>query len=508
MMNEDYRSAAIRSHYHDRRSQAYSFLQTIASKALVLQETRISLSTQPLTLDTSIFTDSSISLSTMTDEFRMSGSPFPSVHLSGLPPVTDDLMTNTTVTSRAASNHDSLRSDITGLNDEAETRQRIIQQERLRSIRRKILEKNSIAVYKRGRNHKMRLIDIIVQHEKKKETYIMWKSKMNTLKKVEIDHHTQVEILPHQLLHDEGYQHPSGSLGCNNGSSSLNQGHVHSGSGSGSGYGHHGSNQHQYRGAIHHKHRHHTHNTSNSSMGSVNSANSATAIADDNRSVSSAAVTPNTPNTAPISYHHSRATGTTATGVNRRGRIDSQDSSSTNKSDIDSLAGNASQLRVSTSSQQPPPQQQQQVQIQRILLQPDPSDTMKNQHDTIGTSHESGNYSSQSITSLSSAMSYSKTTPTMHYHHHVGQSHYHHPHSTAKPVPFLRLKNRSRYLDLQFLSHVELEAFLLVIQRYANLQLKFDENLLTLTSSTSTNGGLASSSNSPNPQHISSSMVS
>jgi hypothetical protein len=424
MMNEDYRSAAMRSHYRDRRSQAFAFLQTIASKALVLQEQR-----QHLSLDQSIFTDSSLSLSTMTDEFRTSGSPMPSVHLSGLPPV-DELATTTT-TSRAASNHDSLRSDITGLNEEAESRQRIIQQERLRAIRRKILEKNAISVYKRGRNHKMRLIDIIVQHEKKKETYIMWKSKMNTLKKVEIDHNTHVEVLPHETLHEEGFEHNGPPI---QGHSPAQSRHLH---------------HHHYHGAVHHKHRHHANHTSNSSVGSTNSGS---VVADDGRmSSASGAQTPMSHLGLPPFQ-------------SRRSRVDSQDSSSTSRSDFDSLAGNSSQLKDSTNSQ---------TAAQRILLQADSVDGRINVNN-----QESGNFSSHSITSLSSSMSYSKTSTQ--YHNYIGIQHHRH---ASKPVPFLRLKNRSRYLDLQFLSHVELEAFLMVIQRYANLQMKFDPNLLTLTGS-------------------------
>jgi hypothetical protein len=181
MLSETFHSATIRDYYCDRQARAAMFLHTIGVKAIILEE--------QLGSD-----DVSIS-----ETEYGSHSAIPSAHVSGLPPIAGD--------SASLKDRDSFTlsfSDATGLVDEAEMRRRLLQSESLRAMRRNILEKKALTVFKRGRNHKLRLIEILVQHESQRETFVVWKSKMNTLKKVEIDQQTQVEFLPHQYIRGEG----------------------------------------------------------------------------------------------------------------------------------------------------------------------------------------------------------------------------------------------------------------------------------------------------------------
>jgi hypothetical protein len=90
-----------------------------------------------------------------------------------------------------------------GIHEEAEMRYRIVNQERIRSIKRKLLEKESIRILKCSRNGKYRMIDVIVEHSKKNETCIVWISKYNYIKKFYIDKNTHISLLekpPNQFI--------------------------------------------------------------------------------------------------------------------------------------------------------------------------------------------------------------------------------------------------------------------------------------------------------------------
>ncbi len=82
-----------------------------------------------------------------------------------------------------------------GIHEEAELRYKMVNSERIRSIKRKLLEKEMIRVIKCGRNGKYRIIEIIIEHSKKNETSINWLSKYNYLKKFLVDKNTQINIL-------------------------------------------------------------------------------------------------------------------------------------------------------------------------------------------------------------------------------------------------------------------------------------------------------------------------
>jgi hypothetical protein len=79
-----------------------------------------------------------------------------------------------------------------GINEEAEIRKEIVSQERVRSIRRNILEKIPLVVWKKARNGEIRLIRLVIRNEGRKSTWLEWVSKMNYMKKFEIDEETVV----------------------------------------------------------------------------------------------------------------------------------------------------------------------------------------------------------------------------------------------------------------------------------------------------------------------------
>lgn len=82
--------------------------------------------------------------------------------------------------------------DHDNINNEAELRKRIVTDERIRSIRRRILGRSTLCVFKRGRNEKVRSIDIIFHHDRQKGAYISWRSKLNYSKKFEVSASTIV----------------------------------------------------------------------------------------------------------------------------------------------------------------------------------------------------------------------------------------------------------------------------------------------------------------------------
>lgn len=82
-----------------------------------------------------------------------------------------------------------------GINDEAEIRARMVNEERVRSIRRRIMSKVALSVLKRGRDEKIRTVDIVLHQDKKKGTYLSWRSKLNYSKRFEIPQGTIVSKL-------------------------------------------------------------------------------------------------------------------------------------------------------------------------------------------------------------------------------------------------------------------------------------------------------------------------
>jgi hypothetical protein len=91
--------------------------------------------------------------------------------------------------------------DHEGINDEAEIRARMVNEERIRSIRRKIMSKIALSVLKRGRDEKVRTVDIVLHHDKNKSTYLTWRSKLNYSKRFEIPSGTIVSKLAIADLH-------------------------------------------------------------------------------------------------------------------------------------------------------------------------------------------------------------------------------------------------------------------------------------------------------------------
>lgn len=129
MFTESFNSPMVRWHYSSTRQQALSFLQTIGAKALMMTETH----------DTAV---------------------------------------------------ESVKLD--GFNEEANLRKHIVSQERIRSIRRNISESIPLIVQKRARNGEVRPIGLLVRNEGKKATFIEWRSKMNYLKRFEVDEETVI----------------------------------------------------------------------------------------------------------------------------------------------------------------------------------------------------------------------------------------------------------------------------------------------------------------------------
>ncbi|RYH06538.1 hypothetical protein EON65_42730 [archaeon] len=128
MFAENFNSPMVRWHYSSARAQASSFLLTIGAKALVITEDRDTL-----------------------EDVKLSG-----------------------------------------IVEEAHVRKQLVSQERIRSIRRNLIEKVPLVVYKRARNNTIRPIQITIVCLNKKQTYLEWRSKLNYLKKFEVDENTHI----------------------------------------------------------------------------------------------------------------------------------------------------------------------------------------------------------------------------------------------------------------------------------------------------------------------------
>ncbi len=79
-----------------------------------------------------------------------------------------------------------------GINEEAQIRKVIVSQERIRSIRRNIVEKVPLLVWKWARNGVTRPIEIIVKSAGKRYTVLEWRSKLNYAKRFEVHDDTLI----------------------------------------------------------------------------------------------------------------------------------------------------------------------------------------------------------------------------------------------------------------------------------------------------------------------------
>lgn len=128
MFAENFNSPMVRWHYSSARAQASSFLLTVGAKALVITE-----------------------------------------------------------------DNDTLQDiKLSGIIEEAQARKHLVSQERIRSIRRNIIEKVPLIVFKIARNNTIRPIQVTIVCLNKRHTYLEWKSKLNYVKKFEVDEHTHI----------------------------------------------------------------------------------------------------------------------------------------------------------------------------------------------------------------------------------------------------------------------------------------------------------------------------
>lgn len=79
---------------------------------------------------------------------------------------------------------------LAGINEEAQMRKVIVSQERVRSLRRNIVEKVPLRVWKQARNGEIRPIEVVVKSEGRKHTFLEWRSKLNYQKRFEVEEET------------------------------------------------------------------------------------------------------------------------------------------------------------------------------------------------------------------------------------------------------------------------------------------------------------------------------
>lgn len=82
-----------------------------------------------------------------------------------------------------------------GVNKEAEIRQELIYDERVRSIKKRLLQHSSTKVYKYSRKGRLKIVDITIRYEKSKGGYISWNSKFNTVKTFKLDSSSTISAL-------------------------------------------------------------------------------------------------------------------------------------------------------------------------------------------------------------------------------------------------------------------------------------------------------------------------
>ena len=82
-----------------------------------------------------------------------------------------------------------------GANMEAELKKEIINDEKVRFIKRRLAENNSIQVYKYSRSGKLRTIHMKIKHDSQVHTFFSWKSKNNIKKHFVFGKYATVEPL-------------------------------------------------------------------------------------------------------------------------------------------------------------------------------------------------------------------------------------------------------------------------------------------------------------------------
>ena len=80
-----------------------------------------------------------------------------------------------------------------GVNEEAELKKEIINEERVKLIKRKLCENNPIVVYKYSRNDQQRTISMKIKYDSHGHMFFSWKSKSNIKKHFVFGRHTTVE---------------------------------------------------------------------------------------------------------------------------------------------------------------------------------------------------------------------------------------------------------------------------------------------------------------------------
>jgi hypothetical protein len=133
LLTDNYNSPIIRSYYSDRRKQAYAYLMTVGAKALVLEEQK---------------------------------------------------------------SQGKLIIYKNGINEEAEMRKKMIEQEKVRSVKRKLFEQEGLYLIKYSRKKKLRLIKIVIQHSQDNITNLLWFSTYRYIKRFLVDTNIRITLLP------------------------------------------------------------------------------------------------------------------------------------------------------------------------------------------------------------------------------------------------------------------------------------------------------------------------
>ena len=102
-----------------------------------------------------------------------------------------------------------------GANAEAVLKQEIVNEERVKLIKRKLAEGNPIAVFKNSRNGKLRCIHLKVKHDLKHHAFFSWKSKNNIKKHFLLDRQTTVEPLTEKPIDSVLSFYPNSNSGTN-----------------------------------------------------------------------------------------------------------------------------------------------------------------------------------------------------------------------------------------------------------------------------------------------------
>lgn len=133
LLTDNYNSPIIRSYYSDRRKQAYAYLMTVGAKALVLEEQK---------------------------------------------------------------SQEKLNKCRSGINEEAEMRKKMIEQEKVRSVKRKLFEREGLYFIKYSRKKKLRLVKIVIEHSQDNITHLLWFSSYRYIKRFLVESNIRISLLP------------------------------------------------------------------------------------------------------------------------------------------------------------------------------------------------------------------------------------------------------------------------------------------------------------------------